>query len=179
MLLLHDACTDSCMPIGTGWNSKPDAALGASSGIPRQSQAKVEAMPRISVGCGPKSKDEPQDRVRGTVAQRRGREAEDRSAQWLESKGLQILGRNLRVRGGEIDLLMRDGPTWIFVEVKYRSHRAFGGASASIDWRKQRRVRHAASCLLQERFGCGRWPDCRFDVVLIEEGKLRWIQGAF
>jgi putative endonuclease len=118
-------------------------------------------------------------RVSEPLAHRRGREAEDLSADWLSAKGLLLLGRNLRVRGGEVDLLMLDGSTWVFVEVKYRSRSDFGGASASIDWRKQRRIRHAASCLLQERFGNRRWPACRFDVVLIEAGTLRWLQGAF
>ncbi|MFM7254313.1 MAG: YraN family protein [Betaproteobacteria bacterium] len=113
------------------------------------------------------------------LAHRRGRKAEDLSADWLSAKGLQLLGRNLRVRGGEVDLLMLEGSTWVFVEVKYRSRRDFGGASASVDWRKQRRVRHAANFLLQERFGNRCWPACRFDVVLIEAGTLRWIRGAF
>lgn len=113
------------------------------------------------------------------LAQRRGRAAEDWGAHWLQSRGLQMLGRNLRVRGGEIDLLMRDGATWVFVEVKFRSRRDFGGASGSVDGRKQRRIRHAATCLLQERFAHGRWPTCRFDVLLIEVGDVRWIRGAF
>jgi len=113
------------------------------------------------------------------LAHRRGRRAEDLSADWLSAKGLQLLGRNLRVRGGEVDLLMLEGSTWVFVEVKYRSRTDFGGASASVDWRKQRRIRHAANCLLQERFGNRRWPACRFDVVLIEAGTMHWLQGAF
>lgn len=90
-----------------------------------------------------------------------------------------MLARNCRYRGGEIDLVMREHNTLVFVEVRYRSSQSFGGASASVDRRKQARIRHAAHCFLQDQFGNLLWPLYRFDLVLIEAGKLSWIPAAF
>lgn len=52
---------------------------------------------------------------------------------WLESKGLRFVAANVRERGGEIDLIMRDGKTTVFVEVRYRRSGLYGGAAASCD----------------------------------------------
>lgn len=51
---------------------------------------------------------------------------------WLESKGLRFIAANVRERGGEIDLIMRDGKTTVFVEVRYRRSGLYGGAAASV-----------------------------------------------
>ena len=58
----------------------------------------------------------------------RGREAEERAARHLERCGQRVVGRNFRVRGGEIDLICRDGRTLVFVEVRLRGRGDFGGA---------------------------------------------------
>ena len=93
------------------------------------------------------------------------------------SGGLRMLERNYRCRGGEIDLIMRDGETMVFVEVRYRRNQRFGGALGSITTSKQRRIVLAARHYLQK----SRWPGaCRFDVIgLSAESPPDWIRGAF
>ena len=110
----------------------------------------------------------------------RGDAAEDAALALLQAQGLRLLERNYRMPGrgaAEIDLVMqtRDG-TVVFVEVRQRSRRDFGGAGASIGAAKRQRiVRAAQHYLLRWR----RLPPLRFDVVLIEpEGPL-WLPAAF
>ncbi|MDR2839082.1 MAG: YraN family protein [Azonexus sp.] len=105
----------------------------------------------------------------------RGRAAESLAAAYLESRGWRVLERNFRVRGGEIDLICRDGPTLVFVEVRQRENRDFGGAAASITVAKQRRIILAARHYLAGRPAC----PCRFDCVLLEGERLEWLPDAF
>ena len=107
-----------------------------------------------------------------------GREAEARAASMLEAAGLQLCERNYRCRRGEIDLVMRDGGLLVFVEVRFRSSAAFGGALASVDTHKQRRLVLAAQTYLLQRNWSG---PCRFDVVGIEAPNVQpvWIRNAF
>nr|MBL8409769.1 YraN family protein [Dechloromonas sp.] len=105
----------------------------------------------------------------------RGREAENAAAAHLEKHGLRLVERNFRVRGGEIDLICRDGATLVFVEVRQRSRSDFGGAAASITPAKQRRIILAARHYLAGKSDC----DCRFDCVLIDGGQLEWLRHAF
>ena len=105
----------------------------------------------------------------------RGREAEAQAARHLEGHGLRVVARNFRVRGGEIDLICRDGRVLVFVEVRQRSRSDFGGAGASITISKQRRIVLAARHYLAGQPEC----DCRFDCVLIEGERLEWLKDAF
>lgn len=105
----------------------------------------------------------------------RGHEAEARAAAFLESRGRRVITRNFRVRGGEIDLIVADGPTTVFVEVRQRSRADFGGAGASITAAKRRRIILAARHWLA-RHG---EADCRFDCVLMDGDRLEWIRDAF
>ena len=105
----------------------------------------------------------------------RGREAEERAARHLERCGQRVVERNFRVRGGEIDLICRDGKALVFVEVRQRSRSDFGGAAASITTTKQRRIILAAQHYLAGQPEC----DCRFDCVLIEGERLEWLKNAF
>ncbi len=100
---------------------------------------------------------------------------EDVAVQHLVSHGLSVLERNFRVKGGEIDVVCRDGKTTVFVEVRCRKHGSFGGAAHSITATKQKRLILAARHWLA-RHGEG---DCRFDCVLIDDGRLEWIRNAF
>ncbi|RPH46867.1 MAG: YraN family protein [Burkholderiales bacterium] len=111
--------------------------------------------------------------------QREGFDAEARAEAYLGERGLVTIERNVRFRGGEIDLVMRDGSNWVFVEVRSRRDARFGGAAASVDRRKQQRLALAAQLYLLRRFGQRGWPACRFDVVAFEAGEPRWIRGAF
>jgi len=110
----------------------------------------------------------------------RGDAAEDRALAYLRARGLVLVARNYRTPGrggGEIDLVLRapDG-TLVFVEVRGRAGTGFGGAAASVGWRKQRRIVFAARHYLL-RYGTP--PPCRFDVVSIEGGGIRWVPAAF
>ncbi len=107
-----------------------------------------------------------------------GRTAEELAARFLEARGLVILERNFRCRAGEVDLIARDGRTLVFVEVRLRAGRAFGGAAASVDARKQAKVLRAAGFYLANR------PEqpCRCDVVALDRlvaDRIEWIRGAF
>lgn len=108
-----------------------------------------------------------------------GLAAEQRVERWLATQGLQPLERNVRSRFGEIDLIMVDQGCWVFIEVRSRSRADFGGAAASVDWRKQQRIMRTAQHYLQRRFGSQAWPACRFDVVAIEQDRPHWLRDAF
>lgn len=112
------------------------------------------------------------------TARARGLAAEEAAARFLEAKGLSIVTRNYRTRFGEVDLVAREGATLVFVEVRRRSWRAWGGAAASVDSRKQSRLVAAARHFLAR---LGAEPACRFDVVTWdgESGPPAWIRGAF
>jgi putative endonuclease len=113
---------------------------------------------------------------------RAGARAEALAAELLTRHGLRLLARNVRCRGGEVDLIGLEGETVVFVEVRLRRHRDFGGAAASIGRAKQRRVILAARHWLA---GAGRaWVGrpCRFDAVLypaLDPGAGEWLRGAF
>lgn len=98
----------------------------------------------------------------------------------LSEAGLQLLARNVRFKGGELDLVMRDGDTTVFVEVRYRADARFGGGAASVDLRKRRKLVLAAQLFLQRHPVLAKRP-CRFDVVDAsgEPVQLRWLRGAF
>jgi putative endonuclease len=104
-----------------------------------------------------------------------GARAEEQAARFLAGRGLIILARNYRCRGGEIDLVCRDGATLVFVEVRLRTNRDFGGAAASITPAKQRRIVLAASHYLAGK----PLPACRFDAVLLDGAGIDWIRNAF
>lgn len=107
-----------------------------------------------------------------------GSEGEARAAGYLQDRGLAVVARNFRVKGGEIDLVCRNGPLTIFVEVRRRAQARgadFGGAAASITPRKQQRLILAARHWLARYGECA----CRFDCVLIDGERLTWLEDAF
>ncbi|MCW3149867.1 YraN family protein [Stutzerimonas stutzeri] len=112
----------------------------------------------------------------------RGRTTEALALDYLARQGLRLLAQNWSCRSGELDLVMLDGDTVVFVEVRYRRHAGWGGAAASIDGRKQQRLIKAAELFLQKESRWARHP-CRFDVVALDtSGPIRehhWIRNAF
>ena len=98
---------------------------------------------------------------------------------WLERKGMRFLAANVRERGGEIDLIMQDKSTTVFVEVRYRKSSLFGGAAASVTSGKQRKLLYAARLWLARHNGSFDTVDCRFDVVAFTGNEVEWIQNAF
>jgi putative endonuclease len=112
------------------------------------------------------------------IRQRIGMAAEELAARHLLAHGLGIVERNFRIRGGEIDLIAKDGKSLVFVEVRLRSRSDFGGAGASITVKKQQRIILAARHYLQTHGE----QACRFDCVLLDALDARaieWIKGAF
>ena len=106
-----------------------------------------------------------------------GQQAEDKAARFLEKRGLLVLTRNFRCRGGEIDLVCRDKNALVFVEVRMRRNADYGGAGASITVAKQRRIVLAAQHYLLANAKAN--GDCRFDCVLLEGEAIEWIRDAF
>lgn len=108
----------------------------------------------------------------------RGAMYERLAQDFLEREGLQCLDRNVRLCGAELDMVMRDRRgVIVFVEVRARRSARFGGAAASIDWKKRMRIRRAAAAWLWRWRGA--LPPCRFDVIAIESGEVLWLRDAF
>lgn len=110
-----------------------------------------------------------------TSRQRTGDEGEERALIHLQQAGLKLVQRSFLCKGGEIDLIMQDQASLVFVEVRARASAQFGGALASVTPAKQRRMVHAAQMYLQT---LKTTPACRFDVVAIEGGDLHWLKNV-
>jgi putative endonuclease len=105
--------------------------------------------------------------------------AEQWAAQYLQDQGLKLLERNYRSRFGEIDLIMQDGATLVFVEVRLRRNGDYGGAAASIDSHKQQRIIRTSQHYLASLVHT---PACRFDAVLLGDTQgidAQWLKNAF
>jgi len=109
--------------------------------------------------------------------------AERLAAQYLKTRGLELLARNLRCKSGELDLVCRDGEVLVMVEVRQRGRRDFGGALASVTLRKQRRIIRATRFMLDTVPG---WRSLRlrFDVIGVQgqpDGahEVVWVKDAF
>jgi putative endonuclease len=112
------------------------------------------------------------------TTQRSGSEAEDLAAAHLEAQGLSIVARNFRCRMGEIDLIAREGEVLVFVEVRLRRNKAFGGAAASIDHAKQHKLVATAQFYLAGR---KTQPRCRFDAILLDgldARRIEWLRDV-
>ena len=112
-----------------------------------------------------------------------GNQAERLAQSYLEQSGLIYCATNFSCKTGEIDLIMMDEETLVFVEVRYRANSDRGSPLETVTLSKQRKLIRAASYYLQQHFG-DRWPACRFDVIgisgpLDQAPRLDWIVGAF
>jgi putative endonuclease len=111
-----------------------------------------------------------------------GAAAENAACALLLAQGLRCLARNARYPFGEIDLVMLDGATLAFVEVRYRRSSGFGGSAVSVDRGKRQRIALAAQAWLGENRKFGN-AACRFDVVAVSGDsdalKSEWIRAAF
>jgi putative endonuclease len=118
-----------------------------------------------------------------TAAQVLGARAEQLALEYLQGRGLTIVERNYRRRLGEIDLVALDHGVLVIAEVRTRSSEAFGGAAASVDGRKQRRIIRAAAQLLQRNRDYAALP-VRFDVLIVTGAastapEIHWLRHAF
>jgi putative endonuclease len=111
-----------------------------------------------------------------------GARVERAASMFLEGHGLIVVAANARYRDGELDLVMREGDTLVFVEVRHRRSDGHGGGAASVDAGNRRRLVRAAQRFLLEQPRFADSP-CRFDVVEAsgdpESPRLNWLRDAF
>jgi putative endonuclease len=111
---------------------------------------------------------------------KRGSEAEQLACTYLEQRGLRTLERNYRCKMGEIDIIMEDQRSLVFVEVRYRKQSAFGSAAESVTTSKQKKLIRAAYHYLEAHQRHN--SRCRFDVLAITGAAnehIEWIPNAF
>ena len=106
----------------------------------------------------------------------KGRAGEDRAAAFLEQAGYKIVRRNLRLPGGEIDLVCRDRDTIVFVEVKLRTTGRFGSALSGVNGAKRRTLRRLAADFVQIVAPNAHF---RFDVVAVDGERMTLHRDAF
>jgi len=127
-----------------------------------------------------------------------GESAENDACQYLIKHKLNLIRKNYRCKLGEIDLIMLDRQTLVFVEVRYRKNSLYGSGAESITIRKQQKIIKAASYYLQQNPKTSQYA-CRFDVISMSapnselnsnsesepkptsknESKIDWIKDAF
>jgi putative endonuclease len=107
-----------------------------------------------------------------------GLEAEKLAATFLMNNGLKLMAQNYHCRFGEIDLIMKEAKTLVFVEVRLRSNSQFGNAASSITPKKRNKLILTAQHYLQLHGESA----CRFDAILMSSDNLQdveWIRNAF
>lgn len=104
----------------------------------------------------------------------KGQIAEQTALLYLEQQGLRLIERNFSTRLGEIDLIMWQQHTLVFVEVRHRTNPHFGGAAASVSVAKQDKLWKTAQIYLQKLPNI---PACRFDLLAINGVKIEWIRN--
>lgn len=110
----------------------------------------------------------------------KGKQAEDTACEYLIKQGLTLIEKNFHCRYGEVDLIMNDKKTLVFVEVRYRKNNDYGGAKESVTHKKQQKLHTTASLYMQKN---NHDRQARFDVIAItgssKKHNLEWIQNAF
>lgn len=111
---------------------------------------------------------------------KKGAIAENKAYDFLIKQGLKDVCRNYRCNMGEIDLIMREGNAFVFVEVRQRTSNLFGGASASITFKKQQKIIKTALHYLKVNRIKDKFP-IRFDVISLDgkQSDINWIKNAF
>ncbi len=107
-----------------------------------------------------------------------GLAAEKLAATFLAERGLKLIMQNYHCRFGEIDLIMTDAKTLVFIEVRLRSNNQFGNAASSITPKKQKKLILTAQHYLQQHSQSA----CRFDAILMNKADMQsieWIRNAF
>lgn len=112
----------------------------------------------------------------------KGDRAERWAREWLEQHGFRVVARNVRGRGGEIDVVAWQGEVLCFIEVRSRATDRLVRPAATVRHVKQRRLIQTAAMYLQQHFPHGA-PPCRFDVIAIvgygDRSRVRHVAGAF
>ena len=120
--------------------------------------------------------------ARRPLSNRSGEHWEKVAESFLHSNGLKLVQRNFSSRFGEIDLIMEDEKTLVFIEVKYRASNQHGSGSEAVNFHKQNRISRTAGWFLA-KYPHKAEQNCRFDVISIDPLKkdqgIHWIKGAF
>ncbi len=111
------------------------------------------------------------------LATKIGQQAEQQALAYLEKQGLKLVTQNYHSRRGEIDLIMEQSNTLVFIEVRYRKSIKYGSALESINSQKQMRIIHTAQHYLQQH--PSKHAAYRFDVVAINPSNINWVKDAF
>ena len=109
---------------------------------------------------------------------KQGNDFEQLAANYLKSKGMEILKVNFYCKMGEVDIIALDGSYLVFVEVKYRTSAAKGTGLEAVGYNKMRKISRVADYYMYSRKYSG-YTNVRFDVIAIEEGHLKHIINAF
>ena len=109
----------------------------------------------------------------GLSPQQVGKVGERLARSHLEAKGYRIVACNYRCRWGEVDLVARDGPVWVFVEVRTRRSDAYGAPEESLTADKAQRLTLTAQHYLAESEDVSPEPEWRIDLVAIRLGSRR------
>lgn len=112
-----------------------------------------------------------------SAKRQQGARFERQARLFLEAQGMTFIAANQGFKCGELDLIMREGNTIVFVEVRQRKNSQFGSAVESVDWQKQQRWLDAASMWLAKRGLSLEDADCRFDLVAFNSptSKPEWL----
>jgi putative endonuclease len=121
--------------------------------------------------------------AKDTSSSSKGQLTESYAEQYLSKQGLTLIERNFHSRQGEIDLIMLDGDTYVFIEVKYRKSKEFGGAIAAVSASKQKKIKHCVTFYLHQSSLNEYNTPCRVDVVALEgeitQPDVTWLKNAF
>ncbi|MFD1260055.1 YraN family protein [Entomomonas asaccharolytica] len=111
-----------------------------------------------------------------------GKAAEEMALQYLQSQHLTLIAKNWRCNYGEIDLIMTDKQSVIFIEVRYRKQTSWGEPAETVTYSKRQKLIKAASLFLQQNNSFSAKP-CRFDVIAmtgeLKNPAIRWLTNAF
>lgn len=114
-----------------------------------------------------------------------GQQAEEQALNFLKQQGLRLITQNYHCRQGEIDLVMTDQQTLVFIEVRYRKNQRYGSSAETVTTSKQKKIIHTAEHYLLHKISTPT-PVCRFDVVAIYPSDIAksslqfdWIKNAF
>lgn len=121
--------------------------------------------------------------IKGPTNTSKGKSTEEFAKQYLIQQGLVFIDQNVHCRQGEIDLIMKDKGTFVFVEVKYRKNNHFGGAISAISQSKQQKIKHCVAFFLHNAQLNEYNTPCRFDVIALDgdinQPQVTWLKNAF
>jgi putative endonuclease len=121
--------------------------------------------------------------TKANTSRHTGSITEQKAKQFLIEQGLLFVDQNIHCRQGEIDLIMKEGDTFVFIEVKYRKNNHFGGAIYAVSTPKQRKLKHCVAFYLHKIHLNEYNTPCRFDVVALEgdinQPQITWLKNAF